>query len=87
MRNAQRLVDYAFVDVRAENLNPEHLSKRFYRGFRPLDEALQNIMSEGSTLFNKSYSQLATSFSLKLARNQSAVCLITVKTVIARLLM
>jgi len=30
MRDVQRLFYYAFINIRTENLDPEHLSKSFY---------------------------------------------------------
>ena len=39
MCNTQRVVDDASVDAGAKNLCPEHLCKRFYLRFRPLNEA------------------------------------------------
>jgi len=87
MCNAQRLVDYSFVNICAENLNPEHLSERFDLRFSPLDETFRIYIECACSENNRNDSLLATSFSLKLARNQSAVCLIIVKMVIASSLM
>jgi hypothetical protein len=89
MRDAQRLLNYAFINIRTENLDPEHLSKSFYLGPCPLDETFKNNFMSESTRSDKNQncSLPATSFSLKLAKNQSAVCLITVKIEIARSLM
>jgi len=30
MSDVQRLFDYTFINIRTENLDPEHLSKGFY---------------------------------------------------------
>jgi hypothetical protein len=41
MRDVQRLLDYAFINIGTKNLDPEHLSERFYLGSCPLDETLK----------------------------------------------
>ena len=87
MRDLSCLLNYALINIRTENLDPEHLSKSFYKGPCPLDETFKNNFMGTSSDKNQSCSLPATSFSLKLARNQSAVCLITVKIEIASSLM
>jgi hypothetical protein len=41
MRDVQRLLDYAFINIRTENLDPEHLSEGLYLGSCPLNETLK----------------------------------------------
>jgi hypothetical protein len=40
MRDVQRLLDYTFVNIGTENLDPEHFGERFYLGSCPLNETL-----------------------------------------------
>jgi hypothetical protein len=53
MRDVQRLFNYAFINIRTENLDPEHLGERFYLGSCPLDETLNNHLCRMAPVQNK----------------------------------
>lgn len=84
IRDLQGLFDSLGFHIRTVHLLSEHLRIILDLLLCPINEALSHV----NTLLRKyqrgSDLQLATSFSLKLAKNQSAVCLIPVNTTTAR---
>lgn len=82
VRDTEGLVDNALVHICAKYLYPKHLRKSFDLALCPFGETYETVRPCRGPKW--SYSLLATSFSLKVARNQSAVCLITVKMVVER---
>ena len=80
--DTESLVDNALVYICAKYLYPEHLRKSFDLALCPFGETYQTVRPRRGPKW--SHSLLATSFSLNVARNQSAVCLITVKMVVER---
>lgn len=84
-RNLDGLLYYLWIHVRAIDLLPEHLGILLDLGLGPFHEGYDGASSR--KILKRTYgehSQLDTSFSLKLARNQSAVCFTPVKITVAR---